>query len=752
MRKIILLILCVSFCLTQYGQTAADRSLKVTVNTNSNPTSLTLRWQKGLNAVSYTVERKSRFDTSWTMLTNSLGVNDTFYIDNNVSDGIGYEYNVRATSNIAPFTAYSYLYCGNKIPVKHQQGKIILLVDNTYSISLSSEIKRLENDLINDGWLVIRKDISRAQSVKSVKQFIVSTYLSDTLNVKGIFMLGHIPVPYSGYIYPDGHDEHHGAWPADAYYCDTSFAYWTDATVNNASASRTANKNIPGDGKFDPSFTNRPFVKLFSGRVDMFDMPAINSNDVTLMRQYLDKNHRYRTARKKFRMRGLIDDNLGYFSGEAFASNGWRNFSTLLTPDSVSNGQYDTDMKTGSYLWSYGCGSGSYESASGVTTTTELKSLQLQSVFTMSFGSYFGDWDSQNNFLRAPLASNSDFLVSCWAGRPNWYFHHMALGEPIGLDAFESCVNKTTYQPPRHGQQMVHQALLGDPTLRMYVYEPPSNFTVKDTNNTTTAKLSWTPSPSSGILGYYVYKARSLQDSFVLLTKNYLTTTSYNDHDAGTGKNIYLVRAVKLQSSATGSFYNLSPGVIDSINFTVTTPTAVNYFTGEKSTAGNKLNWMVNCTSNNTKIELQKSKDKIHYDSIYSLVADSFPCQNNFGFTDALNIQELNYYRLKITDINGNVSYSNIVTLVNSNRSIIFEKTPVASDHELILQIAAPENTTIKAIISDAVGRRMDPKTLSIAAGSNTIRINYNNLPKGVYYFSCFAKDQKVLTKGFVIR
>lgn len=749
MKKIILLVLCLGALINSYAQTAADRSLKVTVTTNSSPLSFTLRWQKGLNAKSYAVSRKNRMDTLWSVLTNTLGVNDTFYVDKNVAEGLTYEYNVNATSDVAPFTEFTYLYCGNKVPVKHQQGKIILLVDSNYAVPVATEIKRLEYDLIKEGWIVIRKDIGRKQSVKSVKQFIVNTFLEDTLNVKGVFILGHIPVPYSGLISPDGHNDHNGAWPADAYYCDTSFTYWTDKTVNDATATRQANKNIPGDGKFDPNFSNRKFVRLFSGRVDLFDMPVIDKNDTFLIKQYLNKDHRYRTAEKKFRMRGLIEDNFGFYIGEAFASNGWRNFSTLLTPDSVITGDYEADMKTGSYLWSYGCGNGDYSTCGNISSTSNLKTAQLQSVFTMTFGSYFGDWDNQNNFLRAPLASNSDMLMNCWSGRPNWYFHHMALGEPIGLDALESCVNKTTYQPPRFGMQMVHQTLLGDPSLKMYVYEPPTNLIITNTNNTTTAKLNWSPSVSQGILGYYVYRTKSLKDSFTLLTKNYITATSYNDHDADLGKNIYLIRAVKLQSSATGSFYNLSPGVIDSITFSITTPTAINSFTGEKL-SGNKLNWLVNCTSNNVKVELQKSKDKINYDSIYALVADSFPCQNNFSCTDIKNIEDINYYRLKVTDIDGQIYYSNIVTLVNSTKAIIFERPPLVTNNELILQIAAPENTVIETIVTDISGRLVRSGTQAILAGDNLIKINCKNLQTGIYYFTCFSKNKKILTKAFV--
>ena len=55
----------------------------------------------------------------------------------------------------------------------------------------------------------------------------------------------------------------------------------------------------------------------------------------------------------------------------------------------------------------------------------------LSSVFTMLFGSYFGDWNYQNAFLRMPLTQGNT-LTNAWAARPNWHFYHMAMGENIG--------------------------------------------------------------------------------------------------------------------------------------------------------------------------------------------------------------------------------------------------------------------------------------------------------------------------------
>lgn len=47
-----------------------------------------------------------------------------------------------------------------------------------------------------------------------------------------VFLLGRVPVPYSGDIAPDGHqNDHRGAWPCDGYYACLE-GIWTDNTVN----------------------------------------------------------------------------------------------------------------------------------------------------------------------------------------------------------------------------------------------------------------------------------------------------------------------------------------------------------------------------------------------------------------------------------------------------------------------------------------------------------------------------------------
>ncbi|MCS6917215.1 MAG: hypothetical protein NZM08_06000, partial [Chitinophagales bacterium] len=354
--------------------------------------------------------------------------------------------------------------------------------------------------------------VTPQDDVSWIRNLIYEEYALDP-ELRAVFLLGHVPVPYSGNLYPDGHPDHQGAWPFDGFYGDMDGSY-TDLYVSNNVASRTENWNLIGDGKWDQSVIPGK-IELFVGRADFSKLPLFSESETELLKRYLDKNHAYRNMQFAVNHRALIDDHFGYFSGEAFAASGWRSFPTLCGSANVTEGDYLSTLNSESYLWSYGCGPGSYTSAGGVASTADFVNDSVQTVFTCLFGSYFGDWDSENNFMRAALANRGPVLTNCWSGRPLWYFHHMSLGHPIGMSYLKSINNTSTYIA-NFGAHAVHIALLGDPTLRMHYYAGPQALVLSQQGNT--VKLSWTPAPDSSIIGYQVYRSSSRWGKYIRLT------------------------------------------------------------------------------------------------------------------------------------------------------------------------------------------------------------------------------------------
>ena len=346
---------------------------------------------------------------------------------------------------------------------------------------------------------------------------------------------------------------------------------YTDVTANNPNTSRSANNNIPGDGKYDQSGFSTS-LELAVGRIDAYNLPAFSKTEVELLRDYFNRNHAYRTGEYAVRTQGIIDDNFGGY-GEYFATSGWRNFSVFAGAESVKTGDYfDSYSKDYKNLWMYGCGGGTDVSAGGVGTTTDFASKPTNAIFSMLFGSYFGDYDTQNNLLRAAIFGEGGALTCVWAGRPSWYVHHMAFGESIGFSTKISQNNISvsgqnigTYVPNivytqsgaqvvNTGDRGVHIALMGDPTLKAYSKPlPPASEFTATTVYPNKVLLTWKNQNNSYPL--QLSRRRGNNPNYTVLQQLSPGTTTFTDSLKNDGTIVYRIQALRLDSSASGYFY-----------------------------------------------------------------------------------------------------------------------------------------------------------------------------------------------------
>ena len=460
-----------------------------------------------------------------------------------------------------PYSAprFGHMLAGIRYLPPEDWGTVLLLVDGPVADSLSYELGRLEIDMIKDGYRVRRRVVPDGTPVPAVKDLIVAECQGDP-SVTALLILGNIEVPYSGNV-QGAHANHRGAWPADLYYGELNGA-WTDSIVNNTTATRVENHNVPGDGKFDQTFLPSD-VDLEVGRVDLSRLPAFAESEVGLLRRYLDKNHAFRSGEVAMPRRGIIRDAVGVGSGTAYACTGWRNFTAMFGSPGVHTDYWFPALEESSYLCAYGCGGGTYTSCSTVATTTDFATRNVNAVFTMLMGSYFGDWDNQNNLMRAAIAADGHTLSCCWAGKPAWHFHHMALGHNVGYSTRITQNNHLLYMIGYGGRQ-IHISLLGDPTLRLIPVKPPVDLVLEEVPPGE-VRMAWT-APAEAVLGCHVYRARSASDAFTRISADIIEDTSYVDIEPLPGRNVYMVRAVKLETTASGTYLNLSPGALDSVD------------------------------------------------------------------------------------------------------------------------------------------------------------------------------------------
>jgi len=530
-----------------------DRSVPLWMEYDSLTDQSSLKWIGDDNASLYYISEASPFFTLTPL--DTLDGTETEYQIGQIERGKVHNYHIRKD-----ISARGIISLGLEVTAVHQRGRCLIIIDDILVSPLAFEIVQMVSDISMDGWQIDTMHISQSEEVDTVKSRIVEWYDSNYELSQTLFLLGHIPVPYSGNSAHDGHTNHQGAWPADLYYGELN-GNWTDFLVNNTSPSRAKNDNIPGDGKYDQT-GNPSNLELEVGRVDFHDLPAFADDEIELTRKYLIKNHEFKAGNKEYPRRALIENNFGGFA-EGFGQSGWRNFTTMFGGENVSTQNYDVLLETDKYLFSYACGAGSYTSCAGVGTTQNLWAAKdIKTVFTLSFGSYFGDWDSQNNFLRSALASG-DVLTNGWAGRPVWQLYDMALGKHIGYSTKLTQDATGSYFNQSNSAKSAHIALMGDPTLRLHAMKMPKDLVTTFADGD--VSLSWIESPHASS-GYFIYRREADTDWELIaefITDNTFVDSCLNENTTY----FYIVKAVRLENSGSGSYYNTSLGIF---NFAIT--------------------------------------------------------------------------------------------------------------------------------------------------------------------------------------
>lgn len=296
--------------------------------------------------------------------------------------------------------------------------------------------------------------------------------------------------------------------------------------------------------------------------------------ETELLRRYLNKDHAFRNDHWEVRDRALLDARL-------LGHTGWQNLTAMFGEDidaqiseldhsGVSfNWRDHADVPNNSYLWGFGGRHGTYwqsgEAANmvgdvdynwpGIMDSEFLSHTPSYVVFNEHFGSWSVDWDRSDSLLKSHLANSGYGLTSTWGDWGNFTYYHMGVGGTVGDSLLVTQTRGWELIPTTTA---VYKSLLGDPTLRLHIVNPPTN--VVETPSGGGVNVSWAASTEQSIVGYHIYRALSGGSDYGLIATTPAGQLSYLDSSGSTAGYDYMVRAVKREDGSSGSYYNLSQG------------------------------------------------------------------------------------------------------------------------------------------------------------------------------------------------
>ncbi|HUS02176.1 MAG TPA: lamin tail domain-containing protein [Chitinophagaceae bacterium] len=179
-------------------------------------------------------------------------------------------------------------------------------------------------------------------------------------------------------------------------------------------------------------------------------------------------------------------------------------------------------------------------------------------------------------------------------------------------------------------------------------------------------------------------------------------------------------------------------------------PVSIGSFSVNKNGKANELRWQLNCTRASLTFELQRSTNGINFENIYKETATQFRCASPFTYSDNKPL-EVNYYRLKIIDIDNNIAYSKIVLITNniSGRQAL-KINPTIVSSQAAVQYFSHSAENIQWVISDIKGKVIKKFAGSITPGENTFNMNTSNLTRGQYQLHGYTIQGKTCAVKFL--
>lgn len=164
-------------------------------------------------------------------------------------------------------------------------------------------------------------------------------------------------------------------------------------------------------------------------------------------------------------------------------------------------------------------------------------------------------------------------------------------------------------------------------------------------------------------------------------------------------------------------------------------PVTLEYFRARKSDGPVELTWKTQIEENVSHFELQKSSDGQNFKTITSVDAGKY----EYLAYDASDNSGMGWYRLKVVDIDGKVTFSNVVRVAGNQTDVAMKLFPNPGTQKI--QIVGSSGYGKISVFNNA-GKMVKQQQFST---TNTLDIS--SLPPGLYYIIFFDGNKKMSSK-----
>ncbi len=280
---------------------------------------------------------------------------------------------------------------------------------------------------------------------------------------------------------------------------------------------------------------------------------------------------------------------------------------------------------------------------------------------------------------------------------------------------------------------------------------------------TTDAGVNWVDIGGSG--------ATSLPDipANVVMFDPTTPSTIYVGNDLG----VFVAQNVTNGAAAT-TWYTYNSGLIDATNVmdlqvapngklrmgsygkglwennmvTGSLPVAFESFQVSSNNNGNLLTWVVSAQNNVSHYEIEYSTDATNFATVGSVAARTGSTRLTYNFLHKISNSKNGYYRIKVVDKDGEVTYSAIEEVKAQNQNLVAKLVTYPNPTSGIFKVKIPASVkgTFYLKIYDEAGKMVMSKAMQLPQGVTETELNLTRFATGNYQLVCTDDQSRFVT------
>jgi hypothetical protein len=190
----------------------------------------------------------------------------------------------------------------------------------------------------------------------------------------------------------------------------------------------------------------------------------------------------------------------------------------------------------------------------------------------------------------------------------------------------------------------------------------------------------------------------------------------------------------------------------------ITLPVKLLAFSGSYNGSKTLLSWETANEVNFDRYDVERSTNGSDYLAIASEKSKTGIAQPKYQFSDDLNgsYENVFYYRLRMVDIDGKYSYSNVIMVRKDQKqmaSLIISPNPVFGGGVVTIRLGSESKKSVEVRVIDNSGKIVLKQQNQLNEGINSISFNnQSHLQSGIYTVQVVADDEILSSKLSVIR